>query len=209
MTSRAVASTGASDDAGLAGTASAGQASGLTRSARTFAMRCHSRQRRETDGARFIEHPLEVAALLRDAGCSEVVVAAGLLHDVVEDSAVSVAELRARFGADVAELVRAVTDDGSIENYRRRKQLLREQVGRAGGEAALVFAADKISKVRELGEQTRRAGAARRPGRLHHHRQMRMEHYRESLGMLQRVAPQHPLVQRLEQDLGGCASTGI
>jgi hypothetical protein len=56
------------------------QASSLARSAREFAVRCHARQRRESDGAPFIEHPLEVARLLLDAGCSDVVVAAGLLR---------------------------------------------------------------------------------------------------------------------------------
>ena len=163
----------------------------LARSAQDFATHWHADQRPASDGAQFIEHPLEVARLLRDVGCSDTVVAAGLLHDVVEDTPVSVDELRERFGADVAELVKAVTDDARVENYRRRKRLLREQVRRAGGEAALLFAADKISKVRELREQNA-------DGRLH---RMRLEHYRESLGMLQGVAPQHPLVQRLAHEL--------
>jgi (p)ppGpp synthase/HD superfamily hydrolase len=168
-----------------------GQTSSLERAARIFATRCHARQQRASDGARFIEHPLEVARLLRDAGCSDVVVAAGLLHDVVEGTSVSFDELAARFGAEVAELVRAVSDDARISSYRLRKRLLREQVDRAGGNAALVFAADKISKVREL------QGDARRE----HSQQLRLEHYRESLGMLQRIAPQHPLVQRLAREL--------
>ena len=76
----------------------------LARSAQDFATHWHADQRRASDGALFIEHPLEVARLLRDVGCSDTVVAAGLLHDVVEDTPVSVDELRERFGADVAEL---------------------------------------------------------------------------------------------------------
>jgi (p)ppGpp synthase/HD superfamily hydrolase len=166
--------------------------SGLARSARVFATRCHAGQRRASDGARFIEHPLEVARLLRDAGCSDTVVAAGLLHDVLEDTAVGADELRERFGADVADLVKAVTDDARVANYRRRKRLLREQVSRAGDDAALLFAADKISKVREL--QAHNADDSRQ--------RMRLEHYRESLGMLQGIAPQHPLVERLAHELG-------
>ena len=99
------------------------------RSALVFAVRCHARQRRKSDGAAFIEHPLEVAGLLHDAGCSDVVVAAGLLHDVVEDSHVTVAELTWRFGAEVASLVQAVSEDSTVDNYRHRKRMLREQVG--------------------------------------------------------------------------------
>jgi (p)ppGpp synthase/HD superfamily hydrolase len=167
------------------------ESSALARAARLFATRCHSRQRRASDGARFIEHPLEVARLLREAGCSDVVVAAGLLHDVVEDTAVSADELRERFGADVADLVLAVTEDARVTSYRRRKRLLREQVRRAGDEAALVFAADKISKVRELRGRAARDRVAA----------MRLEHYHESLGMLRSVAPEHPLVGRLADEL--------
>jgi (p)ppGpp synthase/HD superfamily hydrolase len=170
------------------------QSSSLARSARVFATRCHARQRRASDGARFIEHPLEVARLLREAGCSDVVVAAGLLHDVVEDTAVSAEELRARFGPDVANLVLAVTEDVRIRSYRTRKHLLREQVRRAGDDAALLFAADKISKVRELSEHAQRDQAEA----------LRLEHYHESLGMLRSGAPQHPLVSRLADELEAC-----
>jgi hypothetical protein len=187
----------------------------LPGSARRFAARCHSRQRRPSDGAPFIEHPLEVARLLRAAGCSDVVVAAGLLHDVVEHTDVSVAELRARFGSAVADLVQAVSDDASIPSYRRRKLLLLEQVRCAGGDAALLFAADKIAKVCELPDLVRRDRArSDRTARGHRGRdhldddhQMRIEHYHESLVMLQGVAAGHPLVVRLASELDSCPIT--
>ena len=139
--------------------------SALARSALDFATRSHASQRRDSDGAPFIEHPLEVSRLLRDAGCSEELVAAGLLHDLVEDTDVTFADLTGRFGAGVAQLVRAVTDDAGIEAYRPRKQALRKQVRRAGSEAALLFAADKISKVREAPREHRTGRSAVRPSR--------------------------------------------
>jgi (p)ppGpp synthase/HD superfamily hydrolase len=123
----------APDVEGRPGRITPDQQSSLVRSALVFAVRCHARQRRRSDGAAFIEHPLEVAGLLHDAGCSDVVVAAGLLHDVVEDSHVTVAELTWRFGADVAGLVQAVTEDATVEDYRHRKRMLREQVRITGG----------------------------------------------------------------------------
>jgi hypothetical protein len=91
----------------------------VVRSALVFAVRCHAGQRRQSDGAAFIEHPLEVAGLLHDARCSDVVVAAGLLHDVVEESHVTVAELAWRFGSELAgiakvrELPELVRRDGA------------------------------------------------------------------------------------------------
>jgi hypothetical protein len=186
--------------------------SSLVRSALIFAVRGHARQRRRSDGAAFIEHPLEVAGLLHDADCSDVVVAAGLLHDIVEECHVTVAELTWRFGAEVAHLVQTVTEDSTVADYRHRKRMLREQVRTTGGDAALVFAADKIAKVRELPELVKRerscrgedepSGRARNP--LDEDHRLRLEHYRRSLRMLQRVAPTHPLVKRLASDLDYC-----
>ena len=183
--------------------------SSLARAARVFATRCHARQWRDSDGARYIEHPLEVARMLRAADCSDVVVAAGLLHDVLEDTAVSAEELRARFGADVAMLVVAVSDTGG-GGYRERKQRLREQVRLTGGDAALVFAADKISKVRELNvacthDATDAAAGGRRVDtRREHVRRLQIEHYYASLEMLRAVAPHHALVDRLAEELADC-----
>lgn len=189
--------------------AQADQALSLSESALAFAAHCHAGQTRESDGAAFIEHPLEVARLLRDAGCSEVVVAAGLLHDVVADSHVSTAELTARFGPAVTALVQAVTDHACLGSYRQRKLVLREQVHSAGTDAALLFAANKIAKVRELPDQIRRdrarfgetARGLRARDHLQRYQQIRLEHYQESLVMLQRVAPRHPLVERLADEL--------
>lgn len=179
----------------------------LIRSAMKFAARCHASQRRDSDQAPFIEHPVEVGRLLRDAGCPDVVIAAGLLHDVLENSHTSVAELTACFGAEVANLVQAVSDDASISSYRQRKQLLREQVRNAGGDATLIFAADKISKIRELPDRIARdraryGGAV--PAHLQHDHQLRIEHYKESLRMLRAIAPRHPLINRLANELRNC-----
>jgi (p)ppGpp synthase/HD superfamily hydrolase len=200
----------APDVEGRPGRIAPDQQSSLVRSALVFAVRCHARQRRRSDGAAFIEHPLEVAGLLHDAGCSDVVVAAGLLHDVVEDSHVTVAELTWRFGAEVAGLVQAVTEDSTVEDYRHRKRMLREQVRVTGGDAALVFAADKIAKVRELPEAVRRdreqlaEASSRERHQVEHQQRLRLEHYRRCLRMLQRVAPGHALVKRLAGDLDYC-----
>jgi (p)ppGpp synthase/HD superfamily hydrolase len=186
------------------------QRSSLVRSAMKFAARSHAHQRRSHDRGPFIDHPLEVARLLRDAGCPDVVIAAGLLHDILENTPTSPAELAARFGADVADLVQAVSEDASIASYRQRKHLLREQVHRAGGHAALIFAADKISKVRELPDRVardRKRYGATLPAHLLHDLHLRLEHYHASLHMLHAVAPAHPLVRRLADELRDCPLT--
>ena len=184
----------------------------LTRSALAFALRCHAGQRRDSDDAPLIEHPLEVARLLRGAGCPDVLVAAGLLHHVVEKADVGATELSARFGKEVADLVMAVTDDASVHSYRRRKQVLREQVRSAGPGAAALFAADRISRHREQPAQVTRdrarfdaaAPGSRVRGHLEYFQRIRLDHHELSLRMLQSVAPRHPLVIALADELAHC-----
>lgn len=181
----------------------------LAVSALAFAARCHSGQRRVSDGAPYIEHPVEVARLMRDHGCSEVLVAAALLHDVVERSPIALLELTARFGPEVADLVNAVTEDDSVESYPLRKQRLRERVDQAGVGAALLFAADKIAKVRELTSQAQSDRSrfpatptgSRARASMEHDRRIRLDHYRASLDIVRDIAPGHPLVDRLEVEL--------
>ncbi|HVE70355.1 MAG TPA: HD domain-containing protein [Thermoanaerobaculia bacterium] len=179
-----------------------------------FAVKCHHGQRRESDGTPFVSHPIEVARLLRDAGCAETVIAAGLLHDVLENGDVDVPELSARFGPDVATLVDAVTDDSCVESYRRRKQLLRDQVRCAGGDVALLYAAAEISTLRELPARVQRdrarledlPGDSRTRRYLERHSAMWLEHSRASLAMLEQVIPGHELVGRLCQELERCSA---
>lgn len=166
----------------------------LTREALAFAATSHEGQMREIDDMPFVTHPVEVACLLHEAGYSDEVVAAGVLHDVLEDTDVELDELERRFGPEVAGLVAAVSDDPSIEDDARRKAALREQVARAGECAAAVFAADKVSKAREL---RIRAGG----GRFQRGDKVRIEHYEASLEMLRGLMPGHELVDRLRAEL--------
>ena len=166
----------------------------LTRRALDFATHRHAGQRREGDGAPYVTHPVEVASLLHDAGYPDHVVAAGVLHDVLEDTEAERAEIDAAFGPEVAGLVSALTEDESIEDARERKAALRLQVARAGDEAAVVFAADKVSKAREM-----RLRAGRRS--LTDADSAKVEHYVESLDMLEGLIPAHPLVEQLRAEV--------
>lgn len=171
----------------------------LAREALLFAHQMHDGQRRRSDEAPFILHPLEVAALLRSTGHDEPVVAAGILHDAVEDTPVDVATIAELFGERVATLVAAMTEDPDLEPYEERKAALREQIARCSQDAIAVYAADKVTKVREL-----RAQATADPDLLRGRKaevQPRLEHYSESLEMLERAWPEHPLVGQLRFEL--------
>ncbi len=173
-----------------------------TQAAVAFANRAHDGQRRRVDGAPFIEHPLEVASLLYSVGAPDHLIAAGVLHDTIEKTHVVASDLRERFGSRVATLVLAVSEDEHVTGYEQRKAALREQVARAGEEALILFAADKLSKVREL-----RLGPA--PARKSHSggavitrsRARRLTHYRHCLALLQDQLPDSPLVNQLRTEL--------
>lgn len=101
-------------------------------------------------GAVFVVHPAEVASLLARLGYRDDVVAAAVRHDVLEDTEAEVRDLRSRFGSVVAGLVAIVSDDPAIEDEDERKAEVRDRVRAFGGDALAVYAADKVSKVREL-----------------------------------------------------------
>lgn len=171
----------------------------LARDALAFARELHRGQRRSSDEAPFILHPLEVAALLHITEHSEPAVAAGILHDTVEDTHIEVDAIRRRFGAEVAELVAAMTEDPGIGPYEERKAALRRQIADFGEEAIAIYAADKVTKAREL-----RAEAGRDPELLGGDGEdvgSRLEHDLESLAMLEQETPEHPLVFQLRFEL--------
>jgi (p)ppGpp synthase/HD superfamily hydrolase len=94
-----------------------------------------------------VDHAREVARVLRGAGCDDAVVVAGLMHDVVEDTPWTIADVRARFGPAVATLVAAVTEDVGVTNYRPRKRALRAQIAAAGPDAIDIALADKVASL--------------------------------------------------------------
>jgi (p)ppGpp synthase/HD superfamily hydrolase len=168
-----------------------------TRAAFEVAAGAHGDQERAGDEALYIVHPLEVAATLDALGFDDDVTAAALLHDVLEQTDLDGDELERRFGARVAGLVATLTDDESIEDDRERKAMLRRQVAESDRDAAAIFAADKVSKVRELRILlTRRPEDAGDPEVT-----VRLEHYRESLGMLESRLGEHALVRLLRFEL--------
>lgn len=137
----------------------------LTRAAVVFARERHGAQVRDADHAPFLVHPLEVASYMERSGYPDHVVAAAVLHDVLEDTDARCDELEARFGREVAKLVDLVSDDPSISDEEQRKDDVRERVRRASRYAQVIYASDKVSKVRELRMLLARGGPAGRGGR--------------------------------------------
>ncbi|MGZ6637779.1 MAG: HD domain-containing protein [Solirubrobacteraceae bacterium] len=166
----------------------------IAQAALRFAFARHAGQYREIDHAPFIAHPIEVGSLLRRDGQPDETIAAGLLHDVLEKTPTTSAELHRRFGARIALLVELVSDDPATIDYKSRKRELRDRVAHADPDTRAVFAADKLAKVREL--------ALLPAGQLHEPKnRAKLAHYRASLEMLRRGAANLALVNLLAAEL--------
>jgi GTP pyrophosphokinase len=115
-------------------------------SALSFASALHFGQRRKSDGAPYITHPLAVAAIVGEYGGDEDQAIAALLHDVLEDCGLSGERLAASYGARVASIVEACTDTTETPKppWRARKLAHIERVRVVAAEAKLVIAADKL-----------------------------------------------------------------
>jgi (p)ppGpp synthase/HD superfamily hydrolase len=166
----------------------------LTQAAIEFASERHAGQRRRADQAPFVLHPIEAGAILERSGYPDHVIAAAVLHDVLEDTDAERADLEERFGPDVAELVATVSDDPAISDTEAQKDDVRERVRRAGGYAQAVYTADKISKVRELRLMMARGMAADAVA-------VKRDRYRKALAMLEEEIPGSQLVEALRFEL--------
>jgi guanosine-3',5'-bis(diphosphate) 3'-pyrophosphohydrolase len=122
----------------------------LVSEAAELAARCHTGMARKGRGNEpYINHLAEVANLLAAAtdGADAELVAAGWLHDAVEDGGTNREELAQKFSARVASLVVEVTDDMSLpQRERRRRQVI--DASHKSPDAKLIKIADKISNIR-------------------------------------------------------------
>ena len=121
----------------------------LIKLAKQFAADAHKGQVRKLNAEPFMNHPENVARLLYDAGFREELVAAGYLHDVVEDTDVSLAEIESVFGKEVSRLVAGNTESTGLPWIERKL----ETIGRAEKgslECKALICADKLDNLSNI-----------------------------------------------------------
>ena len=129
-----------------------------------FATEAHSGQRRRRENTPYILHPLEVAAIVGTMSADEELLAAAVLHDTVEDTAVTAEEILARFGPRVAALVAAETENKREElppeeTWLIRKQESLEELRQAEDPAVkLLWLGDKLSNMRSFHRNWKKSG---------------------------------------------------
>lgn len=125
---------------------------GLLIRAAAFAAERHRHQRRrDAEASPYINHPIALADVLANEGGVDDLNAlcAALLHDTVEDTQTSAADIEAAFGARIAAIVLEVSDDKSLPKAER-KRLQIEHAPQLSREAKLIKLADKICNLRDL-----------------------------------------------------------
>jgi guanosine-3',5'-bis(diphosphate) 3'-pyrophosphohydrolase len=176
--------------------------SAIVEEARRLAAEEHAGQERKATAKPYSEHVGEVAELVERSGFDDEVVAAALLHDLIEHTPVELGDVRKRFGERVGEMVAAMTDRDEIDSWEERKAEHRERVAAAGRDAAVIYAADKTCGIRES-----RAGYAEVAEaveeRLGTPVDVRIRAWEADIDMLRRVDPRLPLLGELERELEG------
>ncbi|NTW22888.1 HD domain-containing protein [Candidatus Falkowbacteria bacterium] len=130
-----------------------------------FSVKTHEvyqKQKRKGKDIAYITHPLTVGLILSQAGASEDVIVAGILHDTIEDSPdhkkVDAAMIKDRFGDHVAELVVSVTEADQSLPWADRKREAREHIADFSIDSLLVKSADVLSNTSEIVDDFARYG---------------------------------------------------
>ena len=120
-----------------------------------FAVRAHAGTERRGKGFPYIVHPMEAMEIVATMTADQELLAAAALHDTVEDTDVTVEQLRADFGDRIAGLVAAESDafvEGVSEedSWHARKQAAIDRLARAPHDAKMVALGDKLSNMRAI-----------------------------------------------------------
>lgn len=119
----------------------------MIRKAAAFAEQAHRGAVRKGTVIPYITHPLEAAVIVASVTEDPELIAAALLHDVIEDAGVSRRQLEEEFGKRVADLVAAETED-KTKCWKERKGATLEHLKTASWEEKLVVLGDKLSNIR-------------------------------------------------------------
>ena len=120
-----------------------------------FAVRAHHDTERRGKGFPYIVHPMEAMEIVATITSDQELLAAAALHDTIEDTDVTVEDIRREFGDRVAELVHAESDrftEGVSEedSWHDRKQAAIDRLSNASHDAKIVAMGDKLSNMRAI-----------------------------------------------------------
>ena len=169
----------------------------------TFAIKTHEvyqKQTRKGKGISYISHPLTVGLILAKSGADDDIIAAGILHDTIEDSVsekkVTREMLVERFGEKVAVLVESVSETDKGLSWEERKKEALAHIKTFSRESLLVKSADIISNASELVDDYRREGEVVFT-RFNAPKEKILKHYFEAINAIVEKWEESPLAEDL------------
>lgn len=117
-----------------------------------FATKAHKNQRRKIEDVDMIFHPLTVGMILQRNNCDENIVAAGILHDVVEDTKYTFDDIEKEFGREIRNYVYDASEPDKTLEWEDRKKHTIEHIKLAPLGSKLIVACDKISNLEDLSD---------------------------------------------------------
>jgi (p)ppGpp synthase/HD superfamily hydrolase len=115
-----------------------------------LAAKAHHNQFRKGTDIPYFAHPCNVGLILAQSGCPEEVVVAGILHDIIEDTPLTIEALCEQFGNEVAVLVEACSEPDKSLSWKERKQHTIDFLAEASMEVKFVACADKLDNITSI-----------------------------------------------------------
>ncbi|WHZ03866.1 HD domain-containing protein [Neobacillus sp. YX16] len=115
-----------------------------------LASKSHEGQYRKNTDIPYITHPVAVGMLLVKNGYSEEIVASGILHDTVEDTELTLEDIKREFGTKIAEIVEGSSEPDKSLPWKDRKEHTIEYLKGASEEIRIVVCADKLHNIRSI-----------------------------------------------------------
>ena len=120
-----------------------------------FAVKAHAGTERRGKGFPYIVHPMEAVSIAATITSDQEILAAAALHDTVEDTDVTIDQIRSEFGERVASLVKAETDivfenRSDEDSWHDRKQAAIDRLAAVSRDAKIVAMGDKLSNMRAI-----------------------------------------------------------
>lgn len=120
-----------------------------------FAVKAHAGTERRGKGFPYIVHPMEAVEIVATMTTDQELLAAAALHDTVEDTPVTVEQIRAEFGERIANLVASESDTfeagvSEEDSWHSRKQAAIDRLAKASHDAKIVALGDKLSNMRAI-----------------------------------------------------------
>jgi (p)ppGpp synthase/HD superfamily hydrolase len=115
-----------------------------------LASKFHEGQYRKNTDIPYITHTVTVGMMLLKKGYSEEVVAAGILHDTVEDTLLTLEEIKREFGSNIAEIVEGSSEPDKSLPWKARKEHTIEFLKTASEDIRAVVCADKLHNIRSI-----------------------------------------------------------